>query len=48
MLLSNDTVTYATRYCNIQKVEFDETGFPVMGKPIGYDAFIDPPSGEIK
>ncbi len=48
MLLSNDTVTYAERYCHIQKVEFDETGYPIMGKPIGYDAFIDPPSGEIK
>lgn len=48
MLLSNDTVTYAERYCHIQKVEFDETGYPVMGKPIGYDTLIDPPSGEIK
>ena len=48
MLLSNDTVTYAERYCHVQKVEFDETGYPVMGKPIGYDTLIDPPSGEIK
>ena len=48
MLVSNETVTWAERYCHIQKVEFDETGFPVMGKPIGYDALIDPPSGEIK
>ena len=48
MLLSNDTVTPAARYCHIQKVEFDETGYPILGKPIGYDAFIDPPSGEIK
>lgn len=48
MLLSNDTVTYTERYCHIQKVEFDENGYPVMGKPIGYDDLIDPPSGEIK
>lgn len=48
MLISNDTVTWAERYCHIQKVEFDETGYPIMGKPIGYDALIDPPSGEIK
>lgn len=48
MTSSNDTVTYAERHMFIQKVEFDETGFPVMGKPIGYDALIDPPSGEIK
>ena len=48
MLVSNETITWAERYCHIQKVEFDETGFPVMGKPIGYDALIDPPSGEIK
>ena len=48
MLLSNDTVTPTDRYCHIQKVEFDETGYPVMGKPIGYDAMIDPPSGEVK
>ena len=48
MLVSNDTVTYAERYCNIQKVEFDSTGYPVMGKPIGYDELIAPPSGEVK
>ena len=48
MLLSNDTVTATERYTNIQRVDFDSTGYPVMGKPIGYDTLIDPPSGEIK
>ena len=48
MIIPNPTVTGTTRYCNIQKVDFDESGYPVMGKPVGYDAMIDPPSGEIK
>ena len=33
---------------HIQKVEFDDTGYPVMGLPIGGDTLIDPPSGEKK
>lgn len=43
----NENATPDTRYMNVQKVEFDETGYPVMGKPIGYEADIIPPSGEI-
>ena len=45
---SNESVTYTNRYMHIQKVEFDETGFPVMGMPIGCETPIDPPSGERK
>ena len=48
MRYSNKTVTYAPRYCHLQKVEFDESGYPIMGKPIGYGKWIDPPSGEMR
>ena len=48
MMISNDAVAPTERYLNIQKVEFDSTGYPVMGEPIGYDTPIDPPSGEVK
>ncbi len=48
MRYANKTVTYAPRYCHLQKVEFDETGYPIMGQPIGYRKRITPPSGEIK
>ena len=48
MRQSNDTVTPMARYFNIQKVEFDETGYPVMGQPVGYETPITPPSGELK
>jgi len=48
MRQSNDTVTLAPRYFHLQKVEFDETGYPVMGQPIGYETPITPPSGEFK
>ena len=44
----NPSVTGAPRYFNIQKVEFDETGYPVMGQPVGYETPITPPSGEIE
>ena len=43
----NATVTYAPRYFNIQKVDFDENGYPVMGLPAGYETELEPPSGEI-
>ena len=33
----------AKRLLNIQKVSFDETGFPVMGKAIGAAAQRQPP-----
>ena len=42
----NETVTYAPRFFNIQKLSFDETGYPVMGEPLGYETDIVPPSGE--
>ena len=42
----NETVTYAPRYFNIQRVDFDGTGYPVMGEPAGYERELDPPSGE--
>lgn len=48
MRYSNETVTYAPRYCHLQKVEFDENGYPVMGKPIGSGIKMAPPSGEEK
>ena len=44
----NEKVTNAPRYFNIQRVDFDETGYPVMGKPTGYDVELDSPSGEIE
>ncbi len=42
----NCTDWVAPRYLNLQKVDFDEKGFPVLGKPIGYETEITPPSGE--
>ena len=42
----NASVTYAPRYFNIQRVDFDETGYPVMGEPAGYETDLIPPSGE--
>ena len=45
MKQSNDTVTPAPRYFYIQKVDFDATGYPVMGQPVGYVP-LTPPSGE--
>lgn len=48
MSQSNPSVTPASRYFNIQKVEFDETGYPVMGQPVGWLAPQIPPSGEVK
>ncbi len=44
----NKTVDYVPRYCHLQKVEFDESGYPIMGKPVGYGKATPPPSGEIK
>ncbi len=37
-----------TRYLNLQKIEFDESGFPVLGEPVGYETDIVPPGGEIE
>ena len=36
------------RYTCIQKIGFDETGYPVMGAPVGFGVLIDAPAGEIK
>lgn len=43
----NEAVTPTSRYFNIQKIDFDETGYPVMGLPVGYETEQDPPKGEI-
>lgn len=43
----NETVTPAPRYCNIQKIAFDETGFPILGEPVGSQSELLPPSGEM-
>ena len=42
----NESCTVAKRYFNIQKIDFDKTGFPIMGEPVGYETFITAPSGE--
>lgn len=42
-------ITNATptdRYMCLQKIQFDETGYPVMGTPVGFDILLNPPSGE--
>ena len=44
----NETHTWVPRFFHIQKVEFDSTGYPVMGQPVSYDTPIAPPSGEEK
>ena len=48
MAKSNENSTPAYRYCHLQKVEFDNTGYPVMGNPVGTTTPILPPSGEEK
>ena len=42
----NETVTETARYMNLQRVYFDDTGYPVMGEAIGA-VEQTPPSGEI-
>ncbi len=42
----NENATAAPRYMNVQKVFFDETGYPVMGEAVGYGTDIPVPSGE--
>ena len=42
----NETVTLAPRYFHMQKVDFDESGYPVMGVPVGCEVEVAPPSGE--
>ena len=43
----NETVTFDIRYFNIQRVDFDENGYPTMSLPTGYEVDITPPAGEI-
>ena len=45
---TNPSVSYAPRYLNLQKVKFDMKGYPVMDEPMGYEADIPYPSGEIR
>ena len=44
----NETVTPTSRYFHIQKIDFDETGYPIMGLPVGSKMLQNPPSGEIE
>jgi GH43 family beta-xylosidase len=44
----NENGTPAPRYFNIQRVYFDDSGYPIMGLPTGYDTDIEPPAGEIE
>ena len=41
-----EDLSWAPRYPYVQRVEFDETGFPVLGQPVGEGADILPPAGE--
>jgi hypothetical protein len=43
----NEKVTPAHRFFNIQRVDFDESGYPVMGRPTGYEVELEPTKGEI-
>ncbi|MBQ6884027.1 MAG: family 43 glycosylhydrolase [Clostridia bacterium] len=43
---ANSDMSPDYRYCHLQRVKFDKTGYPVMGEPIGDDTLITPPSGE--
>ena len=42
----NSGATRRMRVCHVQKVGFDESGFPVLGSPLGGDTQIPVPSGE--
>ena len=42
----NETNTGTDRYPHVQRVTFDETGYPVMGEAIGCEVDILPPAGE--
>jgi GH43 family beta-xylosidase len=41
-----ENATSTPRYFNLQRVEFDSAGYPVMGLPIGYEVDMVAPSGE--
>jgi GH43 family beta-xylosidase len=40
----NETVTPASRYFHIQRVDFDDCGYPVMGQPVGCEVDLIPPA----
>ena len=42
----NFGATRRMRVCHVQKVDFDESGFPVLGVPQGGDTLIPVPAGE--
>ena len=42
----NEAVTPAPRYFHIQRVDFDDTGYPVMGSPTGCEVHSAAPAGE--
>ena len=46
MKAHNETVTSAPRYLNLQRVDFDKSGYPVMCLPTGYEVEVKPPAGE--
>lgn len=46
LLRSNPTLEEMDRQTCIQRINFDKTGFPIIGEPIGTDTKINPPSGE--
>lgn len=43
-----DTEPGCVRFMYLQKIDFDESGFPVMGEPLGSEVDMIPPSGEIE
>ena len=43
----NESVSPCPRYFHIQKVEFDESGFPIESHPVGCEVTLPAPSGEI-
>lgn len=44
---ANPECKWLPRYCCLQKIDFDETGYPVMGAPVRHGEPIPYPSGEI-
>ena len=46
LLRSNPSREEMDRHTCIQKISFDETGYPVMGAPIGINKEVEDPSGE--
>ena len=42
----NENATPTNRYFNIQKIEFDESGFPIASMAVGWEREIESPSGE--